>query len=914
MSSCESVFCSPGPLAYYCPRSNYNNLGRGQGRGGRGRGSGFAQQQANLPFSDTVSPRAARGGRAGQATPQTNGSSSKGSLALAMKLIKGGFDGFTNFSALTCEKFVSGLFEAPDHRVLLSQIDPSGSMKDQNEKLIRRVLTENEGVEFLRKVVLPFFEWLGKTELSTGTCQPMRDRVINAAADAPGLLAGIARDFHTLSSAGNLKSLSWFLEVIVRLDVRKWSTSPPIQRLHLQMSQCPDPLVSSVGTRLCDMITALNTPARLQPRVIGANLTPTLEEMQALTPGGRHDNDFADYRAIEIVPTVDEMKSTADPFLPMPTDRWPMADRLFRLMRQDMISSMRENMSKIPPAKPVKKSKGSESTTPAPEKPALPTLSRGYVIESLGGIEFDRFNSWFLKISFKLPDTHPTAGKKQKEKENYWQVGRGKKALTRGTIVCVSPIDRLDQPILIGEVASRTPADLASLNPWIGARFVGQALQAAIGVCKSPPSGLLALIPINTALFMYGPILNRLKSMAEVPFPEELDDQRKRIPQRSPLAQHFGQEYHEMNVGNPPVVQGLEGTLDPGQLEGAKMALMQRVTLIQGPPGTGKTYIGTYITSLMVKKKLKVLCVTYTNHAVDDFCEGLLKCGVKNICRLGSGSKNDAIAPITLAYLKDSSKGKVGSNSIFNFRWRQALNDLDARKEEARNLASISAGNIKNIRQRWDEISAFLEDEGNAWVLELTLARAPEDGGFERAEKKGRRSKLTADFLWKKWLDGKPLPADVAPAELVSNELSCWSFSKERRNGLATSWASRIDSEDINSLTTALKTVDDALSVKESLSRELEYAILSSMDVILCTTTAAAKQSDLIKAAACDVVLVEEAGEILETHVLSSIYENAKTLIMIGDHLQLRPKVLLFVAPLVFPILPHSVSRSRATP
>jgi hypothetical protein len=39
------------------------------------------------------------------------------------------------------------------------------------------------------------------------------------------------------------------------------------------------------------------------------------------------------------------------------------------------------------------------------------------------------------------------------------------------------------------------------------------------------------------------------------------------------------------------------------------------------------------------------------------------------------------------------------------------------------------------------------------------------------------------------------------------------------------------------------------------------------------------------------IVLVEEAGELLEAHVLTSLSPSTKHLILIGDHKQLRPKV-----------------------
>jgi superfamily I DNA and/or RNA helicase len=43
--------------------------------------------------------------------------------------------------------------------------------------------------------------------------------------------------------------------------------------------------------------------------------------------------------------------------------------------------------------------------------------------------------------------------------------------------------------------------------------------------------------------------------------------------------------------------------------------------------------------------------------------------------------------------------------------------------------------------------------------------------------------------------------------------------------------------------------------------------------------------------AAPGIVLLEEAGEILESHVLAAMTQGTKQLILIGDHRQLRPKV-----------------------
>lgn len=39
------------------------------------------------------------------------------------------------------------------------------------------------------------------------------------------------------------------------------------------------------------------------------------------------------------------------------------------------------------------------------------------------------------------------------------------------------------------------------------------------------------------------------------------------------------------------------------------------------------------------------------------------------------------------------------------------------------------------------------------------------------------------------------------------------------------------------------------------------------------------------------VLVIEEAAEVLEAHVLACLSEDVEQLILIGDHLQLRPKV-----------------------
>jgi len=69
--------------------------------------------------------------------------------------------------------------------------------------------------------------------------------------------------------------------------------------------------------------------------------------------------------------------------------------------------------------------------------------------------------------------------------------------------------------------------------------------------------------------------------------------------------------------------------------------------------------------------------------------------------------------------------------------------------------------------------------------------------------------------------------------------------------------------------------------------------ILSTTHVIGMTTNGAAKFQSLIRSVAPRVIVHEEAGEALEAHILAPLKET-QHLILIGDHLQLRPHVTTY--------------------
>ncbi|KAK6982097.1 NFX1-type zinc finger-containing protein 1 [Biomphalaria glabrata] len=76
----------------------------------------------------------------------------------------------------------------------------------------------------------------------------------------------------------------------------------------------------------------------------------------------------------------------------------------------------------------------------------------------------------------------------------------------------------------------------------------------------------------------------------------------------------------------------------------------------------------------------------------------------------------------------------------------------------------------------------------------------------------------------------------------------------------------------------------------QDLNNEMSVAHLKRSQIIGMTTTGAAKYKDILDKVGCNIVIVEEAAEVLESHIVTALSKNCQHLILIGDHQQLRPK------------------------
>ena len=81
--------------------------------------------------------------------------------------------------------------------------------------------------------------------------------------------------------------------------------------------------------------------------------------------------------------------------------------------------------------------------------------------------------------------------------------------------------------------------------------------------------------------------------------------------------------------------------------------------------------------------------------------------------------------------------------------------------------------------------------------------------------------------------------------------------------------------------------------IREIQQQEDEIA-MKRADVIAMTTTCAALYRNILEKIQPKVVIIEEAAEVLEAHVLTSLSKGIEHLILIGDHKQLKPNPEVF--------------------
>ena len=106
-------------------------------------------------------------------------------------------------------------------------------------------------------------------------------------------------------------------------------------------------------------------------------------------------------------------------------------------------------------------------------------------------------------------------------------------------------------------------------------------------------------------------------------------------------------------------------------------------------PAAGKTYIGIQIIRMIEKAILTrcgcpILCVCFTNHALDQFLVGLLECGITNIVRVGGRVRSE----------------KLGKYNLRDKVYNAGTDTENYMKRERKRLLKQTEDEIQDLRKR----------------------------------------------------------------------------------------------------------------------------------------------------------------------------------------------------------------------
>ena len=114
-------------------------------------------------------------------------------------------------------------------------------------------------------------------------------------------------------------------------------------------------------------------------------------------------------------------------------------------------------------------------------------------------------------------------------------------------------------------------------------------------------------------------------------------------------------------------------------------------------------------------------------------------------------------------------------------------------------------------------------------------------------------------------------------------------LSNKNRWRLYRFWRQRLVNEERKQLQICQVEFEEALARDKEVTTMEEYRVLCNARVIGMTTTCAARYRTILQKICPKIVLVEEAAEVLEAHIIASLTKGCQHLILIGDHQQLRP-------------------------
>uniref|UniRef100_A0A673AYI1 NFX1-type zinc finger-containing protein 1-like n=1 Tax=Sphaeramia orbicularis TaxID=375764 RepID=A0A673AYI1_9TELE len=515
-------------------------------------------------------------------------------------------------------------------------------------------------------------------------------------------------DRSTLQHLGNIIKDSGFLRYVLPhylagmgsevSPVRMTQYPRQLENILTVLSIFPASSVMAVSLLLTQFQATINTL-----RALGVDIQPEVEEnmenlqvlvkhLQERSREGtlRSDKDTysllpaedqQNFRTIPIYPTPEELHQTDRPFLRpnLTSQRYTNThlylDTHFRLLREDFVKPLREGIQELV------FNQMNIGTTDSPSRSKRFDDVRIYHDTQLMVPQCTNAGIAYV-VQF---DVQPL-------KFVRWE---NSKRLIFGSLVCLT-CDNFDT-FLFATVSDRKPNDLQK-----GQVQITFTEESRLKLARIQKDQVFLMVETTAYFEAYRYVLEGLQEQEEddLPFQRYIVEcnadiqppaylQRQDMYDLSHIADPAHKDslkpFHSLDEQAWPKMEKLG--LDESQMRALKLALTKELAIIQGPPGTGKTYVGLKIAQALLTNeelwtnpanKSPILVVCYTNHALDQFLEGIHRFLPRGIVRVGGRSNSEILKQFNLKELTHSEDFR----ETLPYHLRDAYNNVSRYEEQ----------------------------------------------------------------------------------------------------------------------------------------------------------------------------------------------------------------------------------------
>lgn len=273
----------------------------------------------------------------------------------------------------------------------------------------------------------------------------------------------------------------------------------------------------------------------------------------------------------------------------------------------------------------------------------------------------------------------------------------------------------------------------------------------------------------------------------------------------------------------------------------------------------------------------KIRC--YTNHALDQFLEHLIAVGIQKVIRIGGQSKSSILEGKNLRVVaREESKTK--SEGALLGKTYQKIEDDE--KSITRTLKEIHKS---KDQKDWANLRSYIRQ-----------VHPKVHSQFQRTDEEGFKKVGSHPFdVWRKGKTIEAIPSllhqDGIENMLVVADRDVHSIAPHQRHHLVDYWAEQAFREQVDGLLESVKQYDSHRRLLNNVHDEIDRRVLQTADVIGVTTTGLARRIAVLQKVHSKITICEEAGEVLEAHMISALLPSVQHFIQIGDHQQLRPEI-----------------------